>query len=58
MAFHLIHFSFKVWPKGKVVFPDFLKNETCEWWKEEIIDHHKVLSFDGLWIVSVNIFVQ
>ncbi|XP_063403845.1 maltase-glucoamylase-like [Mytilus trossulus] len=39
-----------VWPKGKVVFPDFLNNKTHEYWKQLIINHHKNISFDGLWI--------
>lgn len=39
-----------VWPKGKVVFPDFLKNETREYWKDLIVSHYANLSFDGLWI--------
>ncbi|XP_061182189.1 maltase-glucoamylase-like [Saccostrea echinata] len=39
-----------VWPKGKVVFPDFLKNETREYWKKLIVEHHNKLPFDGLWI--------
>lgn len=39
-----------VWPQGKVVFPDFLNNETRAYWRDLIVSHHKNLSFDGLWI--------
>ena len=35
------------------MFPDFFKNSTHEMWKELIVEHHKTLPFDGLWIVSV-----
>ncbi|XP_064624521.1 maltase-glucoamylase-like [Lineus longissimus] len=39
-----------VWPQGKVVFPDYLKENTSIYWKELIVEHRKNLSFDGLWI--------
>ncbi|XP_076463033.1 putative maltase-glucoamylase 2 [Babylonia areolata] len=39
-----------VWPKGKVVFPDFFKSEARKVWKDLIVKHHKNLTFDGLWI--------
>ncbi|XP_060598146.1 sucrase-isomaltase, intestinal-like [Ruditapes philippinarum] len=40
-----------VWPSGKVVFPDFLKNSTKYVWQELIEKHHRNnLTFDGLWI--------
>ncbi|WAR24895.1 SUIS-like protein [Mya arenaria] len=39
-----------VWPKGKTAFPDFLKNETKDWWVEVISKWHDTLKFDGLWI--------
>lgn len=39
-----------VWPKGKTVFPDFLKNTTREYWKKLIVEHYRKLPFDGLWI--------
>ncbi|XP_071117585.1 maltase-glucoamylase-like isoform X2 [Haliotis cracherodii] len=39
-----------VWPKGKVVFPDFFKNVTREVWSDLIVRHHSRLGFDGLWI--------
>ncbi|OWF38082.1 sucrase-isomaltase, intestinal-like [Mizuhopecten yessoensis] len=39
-----------VWPQGKVVFPDFLNPATRDYWRDLIVNHHKNLSFDGLWI--------
>ncbi|XP_076462037.1 sucrase-isomaltase, intestinal-like [Babylonia areolata] len=39
-----------VWPKGKVVFPDFFKPETRRVWKELIVEHRNRIAFDGLWI--------
>ncbi|KAK7501086.1 hypothetical protein BaRGS_00007571 [Batillaria attramentaria] len=39
-----------VWPKGKVVFPDYFKNATAEKWKTLIEQHSMNMSFDGLWI--------
>lgn len=40
----------KVWPEGKVIFPDFFKNATERVWEELIRSHHSNISFDGLWI--------
>ena len=42
----------KVWPNGPAAFPDFFKNATVSWWKEQIKNLHKDLKFDALWIVS------
>ncbi|XP_041359340.1 maltase-glucoamylase, intestinal-like [Gigantopelta aegis] len=39
-----------VWPKGKVVFPDFFKNKTIEVWKSLINESIHRLPVDGLWI--------
>uniref|UniRef100_A0A2C9KG08 P-type domain-containing protein n=1 Tax=Biomphalaria glabrata TaxID=6526 RepID=A0A2C9KG08_BIOGL len=39
-----------VWPQGKTVFPDYLKNSTKTVWKKLIVDYRKNLTFDGLWI--------
>ena len=51
-------FYFKVWPVGKVVFPDFFKNSTKQIWKELIVKQHtETITFDGLWIVSNIVFV-
>lgn len=42
----------KVWPKGKVVFPDFLRTNASAAWQTMIQNHYSRLPFDGLWIVS------
>ncbi|KAL8616023.1 hypothetical protein ACOMHN_014985 [Nucella lapillus] len=39
-----------VWPKGKVVFPDFFKKGTRRVWRELIVQHRHNLTFDGIWI--------
>lgn len=39
-----------VWPQGKAVFPDFLNPVTRDYWRDLIVDHHKNITFDGLWI--------
>ncbi|KAL8616022.1 hypothetical protein ACOMHN_014984 [Nucella lapillus] len=39
-----------VWPKGKVVFPDFFKSGARRVWKELIVQHRQTLAFDGIWI--------
>ena len=37
-----------VWPEGKTVFPDFLKEKTKNWWSNQIERHYnEVLKFDG-----------
>ena len=37
-----------VWPEGKVVFPDFMRAATKNWWINEIKYHHRNnLNFDG-----------
>lgn len=47
-----------------MAFPDFFRNSTALWWKNEIKELHsnsqdpaKSLKFDGLWIVSVSVCV-
>jgi len=42
----------QVWPRGKVVFPDFLLPESADVWEELIVKHYRTIRFDGLWIVS------
>ena len=42
--------SFQVWPKGKVIFPDFFKEKATRVWVNLTTEHHKRLTFDGLWI--------
>ncbi|XP_059166951.1 probable maltase-glucoamylase 2 [Physella acuta] len=39
-----------VWPQGKTVFPDYMKNITKSIWKKLIVDYRNNLTFDGLWI--------
>ena len=40
-----------VWPEGKVLFPDFFKNATIDWWSNEIaIYYNNMFKFAGLWI--------
>lgn len=40
-----------VWPEGKVLFPDFFKNATIDWWSNEIaIYYNNMFKFSGLWI--------
>uniref|UniRef100_A0A0X3PGG6 Lysosomal alpha-glucosidase n=1 Tax=Schistocephalus solidus TaxID=70667 RepID=A0A0X3PGG6_SCHSO len=38
-----------VWP-GETVYPDFLKNETSEWWFHMAKDFREKVPYDGLWI--------
>ena len=47
--------SLQVWPKGKVVFPDFFLPRTEDVWRQLIVKHRTVLAFDGLWIVRINL---
>lgn len=45
-----------MWPDGKTAFPDFFKESTQDWWKEELrIFYNDVLEFDGIWIVTLSI---
>ncbi|XP_067859036.1 lysosomal alpha-glucosidase [Heptranchias perlo] len=39
----------KVWP-GLTAFPDFTNPDTHQWWFENLLQFHKVVPFDGLWI--------
>ena len=45
--------NFQVWPDNKTAFPDFLRNNTWNQWKEWIVNQSKEIDFDGLWIVGV-----
>lgn len=38
-----------VWP-GYTVFPDWLKNETHDWWTGEVMSYHSKIQIDGAWI--------
>ncbi|EDV25106.1 uncharacterized protein TRIADDRAFT_10696, partial [Trichoplax adhaerens] len=40
----------KVWPRGNASFPDYTNPITHKWWEDLIIDFHKVIEYDGLWI--------
>ncbi|GFR15422.1 sucrase-isomaltase, intestinal [Trichonephila clavata] len=39
-----------VWPETHVAFPNFLDDKAKNWWINTIVDYHKKLPFDGLWI--------
>ena len=39
-----------VWPLGRTVFPDYFYPPTKQWWKTQILNYHKKIQFDGLWI--------
>ncbi|EDV25113.1 uncharacterized protein TRIADDRAFT_56705 [Trichoplax adhaerens] len=40
----------KVWPPGNAAFPDYTNTTTHTWWQNHIVDFHRNVSFDGLWI--------
>ena len=42
-----------VWPDTKTVFPDFLKPETQEWWKNELIAMHEVRQIFEIYLYSI-----
>ncbi|XP_072415319.1 lysosomal alpha-glucosidase [Chiloscyllium punctatum] len=39
----------KVWP-GLTAFPDFTNPNTHQWWFKNLLQLHKAVPFDGLWI--------
>ncbi|XP_027701961.1 probable maltase-glucoamylase 2 [Vombatus ursinus] len=39
----------EVWP-GPAVFPDYTNPQGTQWWVEELVQFHKELNFDGIWI--------
>ncbi|XP_048465298.1 lysosomal alpha-glucosidase isoform X2 [Rhincodon typus] len=39
----------KVWP-GLTAFPDFTNPNTDQWWFQNLLQLHKAVPFDGLWI--------
>ena len=45
----------QVWPRGNATFPDYTNPNASIWWQELIVDFHKNITFDGLWIVSRSI---
>ena len=36
-------------------FPDYFHPNISKYWRDLIKDFHKIIKFDGLWIVSVQI---
>lgn len=44
--------------RSYAAFPDFFRNNTAVWWQNEISDFYANMSFDGLWIVSLNIMLS
>lgn len=38
-----------VWP-GDAVYPDFLKKETEDWWRDMLQAMWDKIGFDGLWL--------
>ncbi|XP_059187897.1 sucrase-isomaltase, intestinal isoform X2 [Centropristis striata] len=36
--------------RAYAAFPDFFRNSTAEWWRQEIQDFYTNTTFDGLWI--------
>ncbi|CAL1275534.1 unnamed protein product [Larinioides sclopetarius] len=40
----------RVWPNSEVAFPNFFDERAKVWWKNTIMNHHKEVPFDGLWI--------
>ena len=40
----------KVWPDEPTAFPDYFRQETKDWWINEIEQFHEMVSFDGIWI--------
>ena len=45
------YLSFMQGRKANVVYPDFFKPETTEWWETEIVQfRNESLKFDGIWI--------
>ncbi|CAH1775810.1 unnamed protein product [Owenia fusiformis] len=40
----------EVWPDDPVVFPDFTKQVTEDWWIQLCVDFKNVIDYDGLWI--------
>ncbi|XP_055925185.1 maltase-glucoamylase-like isoform X2 [Argiope bruennichi] len=40
----------KVWPNSYVAFPNFFDETAKSWWIMNIVEYHKELPFEGLWI--------
>lgn len=39
-----------LWPDGKIAIPNFFKNETKEWWKNEMAKFYNKVKFSGIWL--------
>ncbi|CAL4100017.1 unnamed protein product, partial [Meganyctiphanes norvegica] len=39
-----------VWPENRTAFPSWFLDSTTRWWKDQIIDFHEKVHFDGIWI--------
>jgi len=48
--FILIEFNSNYFILGKSVFPDYFYPPTKIWWKNQILNYHKKIKFDALWI--------
>lgn len=46
-----VSYYVQVWP-GETVFPDYTKQSCIKWWVDEIIQFHKQVNHDAIWIVS------
>lgn len=51
----ILSFITQVWP-GLTAYPDFSDNVTHEWWYDNLLRFHKKVPFDGLWIVSMEMW--
>lgn len=47
---------FQVWP-GQTVYPDFFHPKAFDYWYQLVSDFIKILAFDGLWIVSIEVLL-
>lgn len=48
-VFHFYH-ALQLWP-GEVAYPDFTHPKAEEFWTRQLAQFHKIVPFDGLWIV-------
>lgn len=48
-----------MWNKvGGTYFPDFTHPKAALFWKKQISKFHDILKFDGLWLVSLNMYIK
>ena len=50
-------FFLQVWP-GQTVFPDFFHPNSQDYWTKQVAAFHRMIPFDGLWIVSTIITLR